>query len=112
MSEVKILRLTSGEELIGKVEQVDDVSYIIKKAAIILPVGEGRVGLAPYLPYCDVEDGIEILSRFVMFVVDPVTEFKNQYNSVLGSGVVVPDSAMVGASPVGSGDIPSLKLTE
>ena len=81
MSEVKILRLTSGEELIGKVEKTDDDSYIIKKPAIILPVGEGRVGLAPYLPYCEVDDGLEVSSRFVMFDVEPVVEFKNQYNS-------------------------------
>ena len=102
MSEVKILRLTSGEELIGKVEKTDDDSYIIKKPAIILPVGEGRVGLAPYLPYCEVDDGLEVSSRFVMFDVEPVVEFKNQYNSALGSGVVIPE---------GPSGVPSLKLT-
>jgi len=47
-----------------------------------------------------------------MFVVDPVTEFKNQYNTAFGSGIVVPDQNMaMAAAPMGA-DTPSLKLTD
>lgn len=116
MSEVKIVRFQSGEEIICKLtkesEGTDEV-YTLKHPAIIIPAGEGRVALAPYLPYCELENNsIQVSSRFVMFVVDPVTEFKNQYNTAFGSGIVVPDQNMaMAAAPMGA-DTPSLKLTD
>ena len=106
MAEVKLVRLQTGEELIAKTEKTK-TGYILKNAAIVLPAGQGKLGLAPYLPYCDIEDGFELKEQHIMFVVDPITEFANEYNMSFGSGLVVPDSSVIGA-PVGP---PPLKLT-
>ena len=117
MSEIQIVRLQTGEEIIAKVEVSDD-SYFLKNPAIILPAGQGKVGLAPYLPYCEIsEDGLEIDKKFVMFVSTPVSEFMNQYSTAFGSGLLVPDNTLAGAAPVPAGaastsEIPTLKLTQ
>jgi len=103
MNDIKLIRLTSGEELIAKVEQIDDISYIIKKPAILIPAGKDQLAFGQWLPYANVDDGIEILSQFVMFVVDPMEELINQYNSSFGSGIVVPEKGKVTG--------PSLKLS-
>ena len=95
MSEIKLIRLTSGEELIAKTEQVDNESYIIKKPAILIPAGKDQLAFGQWLPYANIDDGVEIPSEFVMFVVDPVEELMNQYNSSFGSGIVVPSTAPV-----------------
>ena len=95
MSEVKIVRLTSGEELIAKVEQVDDISYILKKPVILIPAGKDQLAFGQWLPYADIADGIEILSTYVVFVVSPIDEMKDQYNEAFGSGLVVPPKAGV-----------------
>ena len=95
MSEIKIVRLTSGEELIAKVEQVDDTSYILKKPAILIPAGKDQLAFGQWLPYADIADGIEILSTYVVFVVDPMSEMKAQYNETFGSGLITPSKGKV-----------------
>ena len=94
MSEIKLIRLTSGEELIAKTEQIDN-GYIIKKPAILIPAGKDQLAFGQWLPYANIDDGVKIPSEFVVFVVDPVEELMNQYNSSFGSGIVVPPSSPV-----------------
>ena len=105
---IKIVRLTSGEELIAKVEQVDDISYILNKPAILIPTGKDQLAFGQWLPYADIKDGIEILSTYVVFVVDPMEEMAAQYEEAFGSGLVVPKkSGVISGAPM-----PGLKLTE
>ena len=111
MSEVKIVRMGTGEEMIGKVTNNGD-SCTIKNPAIIIPAGEGKIGLAPYLPYADIEDGLEVHMNHIMFIAKPMKEFVNEYNAAFGSGIVVPTGPMGG--PMGDEafkDAPPLKLT-
>ena len=107
MAEVKLVRLQTGEELIAKTEKTDG-KYTLKNVAIVLPAGQGKIGLAPYMPYCEIEKGFEVKEQHVMFVVDPVTEFANEYSTNFGSGLVVPTSGELVGAPVGA---PDLKLT-
>jgi hypothetical protein len=48
MSEVKLVRLKSGEELIGKCTINENGTTHIDKPVILVPTGEGSVGLMPY----------------------------------------------------------------
>tara|TARA_Y100000034_G_scaffold99997_1_gene123088 strand:+ start:409 stop:753 length:345 start_codon:yes stop_codon:yes gene_type:complete len=110
----KIVRLSSGEEIICGLEKKKD-SYIIKKPAILVPVGKGNIGLMPWLPYANFSDNtIEIADRFVMFTIDAQSDLMNEYNTAFGSGLLVPNAG--GVLPQGANDIPSennpaLKLT-
>ena len=112
MTEVKIVRMGTGEEIIGKVTDNGD-SCTIKNPAIIIPAGEGKIGLAPYLPYAEIkENGLEVYKNHIMFIANPMKEFVNEYNSAFGSGIVVPTAPMGG--PMGDDgfkDAPPLKLT-
>jgi hypothetical protein len=107
MSKIKLVRLQTGEEIIAKTEKTE-TGYILKNSAIVLPAGQGKLGLAPYLPYCDIENGFELKEQHIMFVVDPITEFANEYSTNFGSGLVVPSAGDVIGAPVGA---PPLKLT-
>ena len=107
MSEVKIVRLTSGEEIICKVVDGNTKdTKCLKKPAIIIPVGEGRIGLSPWMPYAELTDGIEVNDVNIMFITKPVEEFLQEYNTAFGSGLIVP-----GPKDVVSGAVPNLKLT-
>ena len=107
MSEVKIVRVHSGEEIIGQITENDN-SIHIDKPAIILPAGEGRIGLAPYLPYSDCEEnGVEFKNIHVVFVLNPVEEFKNQYTQSFVNGLTIPSAAESAAINAADG----LKLT-
>lgn len=96
MSEVKLFRLNSGEEVIAKaVEPAKHKlgSWLIKSPAIILPVGNGKLGMAPWLPYCNT-DSMELPEKAIAFVVDPKKQLINDYNENFGSGIVVPDKTV------------------
>ena len=109
MSEVKIVRLTSGEEIICKVVDGNTKdTKCLKKPAIIIPVGQGKIGLSPWIPYSEISDGIEVKDDNIMFITKPVDEFLNEYNTAFGSGLVVPGANDV----VGAPSVPNLKLTQ
>ena len=108
MSKVKIVRLQTGEEIICKVgDGKTKGTKCLKKPAIIIPVGQGKIGLSPWIPYAEIADGVEVKDDNIMFITEPVEEFLNEYNTAFGSGLVVPtgNNEVVGA-------VPSLKLTE
>ena len=105
MSDVKLVRLKSGEELIGKWSDGH-----LDNPVILVPTGNGSVGLMPYMPYTSISDsGVDIPEDFVLFVLDLNDELFNHYNSQFGSGLVVPPTG-----PKGSGlvDPAGLKLTK
>ena len=107
--DVRVVRLQTGEELISQWSEDGDV-VTLTKPAVILPAGEGRIGLAPYLPYCEYEEMV-LQKRHVMFVLNPVDEFKDQYVQSFVSDIVIPDamtSAAINAAP--KGDDEGLRL--
>ena len=90
MSEIKILRLTTGEEVLCKAEKIEG-GWQATKASIIVPAGAGSIGLMGWMPYTtSYETGIEIRDEFVMFVSDPQKELLDEYNDAFGSGLIVP----------------------
>jgi len=100
---IQIVRLNSGEEILADVEVKED-SVVVKKPSLILPTGQGSIGLMPWMPYVDVPDGIEIKNSFIAFTVKPHGELMNEYNSAFGNGIVVPTKPSVSG--------PALTLTE
>ena len=99
MSEVRIVRLSTGEEIVAKVTENDD-SYTLKTPAILIPAGRDQLAFGQWLPYADIEDGIEINKKYVVFIVEPMTELANQYSSSFGSGIVVPEKGPISGAPL------------
>ena len=100
-SKVKVIRLLSGEEILGEVEQ-DKKGGVYKVSNLCQVVtsytdadaATANVGIAPYMPYADISEGIEIHDNYVGFIVEPVTALMNEYNKIFGSGLIVPDSGI------------------
>jgi hypothetical protein len=88
---VKLIRLSTGEEILAKCETTP-VGFVLKDPAIIVPLGQGKLGFAKWLPYAQTEKGVEIPSNFVMFHLDPDPELVSQYTSMV-TGLVVPGPA-------------------
>jgi hypothetical protein len=87
--ETRIVRLSSGEEVICKTE-TDGETTKIKNPAILMPMGGGQLGMMPWMPYADYKE-LELDNKFIMFAIKPQLELMNQYNEQFGSGLVVPD---------------------
>lgn len=100
MSEVKIVRLSTGEELITTVDQVEETSsrgnvYHFSDIAILIPTEANQLGLAPFMPYSTaIDKGVEVSEKDIMFLCDPVTDLKSQYETMF-SKVMTPDQNIV-----------------
>tara|TARA_B110000037_G_scaffold217936_1_gene279949 strand:- start:2256 stop:2612 length:357 start_codon:yes stop_codon:yes gene_type:complete len=116
---IKVVRLISGEELMGSISDLPDGSGLhIKNVCQIVAsysdttTATARVGLSPFMPYTQSSDGIDLKSHYIGFIVDPVNELTNEYNQVFGSGLVLPPSkpSLQTASPTGSSSHAFVKM--
>ena len=97
MTEIKVFKLISGEELIGKAE-VTGLGYTLEApATILMQQTKDGVGLAlmPYMPYS--EGTMKLYSQCIATEGEPSTKMVNEYNRLFGSGIeIAPASALVG----------------
>jgi hypothetical protein len=116
---IKVVRLISGEELMGSVSELSDGSGLhIKNVCQIVAsysdttTATARVGLSPFMPYSQSSDGIDLKNHYIGFIVDPVNELTNEYNQVFGSGLVLPPSkpSIKTASPAGPSNHAYVKM--
>ncbi|MDB4351217.1 hypothetical protein OAA34_00725 [bacterium] len=100
---IQILKLSSGEELIGTVTDFEvegrQVIKMDKPAVIIMQPIEGQpekfgIGLAPYAPYAE-NNSLNIMPTHVIAIMQPTDNLKNEYNTHYGSGVIVPEKAKI-----------------
>lgn len=98
MSNIKIIKLSTGEELIGDVED-KGLWYSVKNAVIIAIVPsrtnpqQPSIGLAPWLPYAE-NDPILISKNSVVYEAKPVKEMINNYSSIF-SGIITPPKTLL-----------------
>jgi hypothetical protein len=93
---IKIIKLVTGEELIGELinshhNQNGDVDYEIKDVAIVqmIPTQTGLgLSLFPFAPYT--EDKTHIFrGRHIIIAMDPGVDLINNYNKMFGSGIQI-----------------------
>ena len=93
MKEVKLIRLVSGEEVLGDITPERD-GYTVKEAYVLIPGGEGKIAFMPFQPYCKVaEQGIPVKEEHVLFITEPVDELAEQIRGFKGQGSVIDTSA-------------------
>jgi len=93
---IKIIKLVTGEELIGElvtsyVTSNGDVDYEIKDVAIVqmVPTQTGLgLSLFPFAPYT--EDKTHIFrGKHIIIAMDPGVDLINNYNKMYGSGIQI-----------------------
>jgi hypothetical protein len=97
MTEIKVFKLISGEELIGKVEVTGRGYTIEAPATILMQQTKDGVGLAlmPYMPYT--EGKVTLFTQCIATEGEPSKKMVNEYNRLFGSGIeIAPASALVG----------------
>ena len=97
MSNVKIFRLNSGEEILTRFIE-NDTSWTFKDPAILIPMERGQIGLMPWMMYSKAATGINVPKDFVAFTIDPLDELKNQYDSSLNKGIITSTGSVSGPS--------------
>ena len=88
---IKIIRLISGEELIGG---WNEEKNIITNPVIMVPIAKDQLGFQPWIPYSDEED-VQLKDQHIMTVLTPDKKLQNEYNKVYGSGLILPDAEKI-----------------
>ena len=83
---VKIVKLISGEELIG---EFDEKTNTITNPVVMVPVSDKSIGFSPWMPYSEDKSFI-LKENQIQIVASPSKVIANEYNKAFGSGIVIP----------------------
>ncbi len=88
---IKILKLTSVEDIICDYEEIDGKCFIEKPAKLLMvPTEDGGMGMGimPWTPYSD-DEKFEIKKECIMLQpMEPSTGIRNEYSRIYGSGFI------------------------
>lgn len=95
---VMITRLITGEEILGDAQvSADGSECVIKHPTQIGVMQKGQdsrvnIHLSPFCPLA-AQDSVVIFMRNVLCLYEPVTEVVNKYNTMFGSGLILPTNS-------------------
>ncbi len=86
---VKIVKMISGEELIG---EYNETTNVINNPVVMIPVSKEKIAFQPWLPYAEDKE-FRLKEVQITIVANPSPTIMNEYNRIFGSGIVVPDES-------------------
>lgn len=98
MSDIKVVRLNSGEELICEVVDYVDSdagNVTLRDIAILIPTEQNSLGLAPYMSYTMANvDGITVRKTDILFMARPIDGLLNKYQGMFSKIMTPPESLL------------------
>ena len=95
---LRIIRLISGEEILGEIEDQNENSVRMKNPCVlgITMNSNGKAGLQmqPLLLFSE-QKIVTFKSQHILYEVSVATELRNKYNEIYGSGIVVAKSSLI-----------------
>ena len=91
---IKLMRLSTGEDLIGDLKNLDAGGALIENPCIVYLSqnpngGPANLGMTRWMPYAENKEFL-LERQFIVTVADPVEELSKQYDGVFGVGLIVP----------------------
>ena len=95
MANLRILKLSTGEEIVGDIVEETADKYRMENPCV-LAIGMNQAGKAalqmqPLLIFSE-QKVVEFNPNHVIYNVSVAQEIKNKYNEIYGSGIVLPPS--------------------
>lgn len=96
---IKLLRLLTGEEILAEILPSGDEVCRIKNPIRVIVVSNKvdpktpSIGFSPWIEFSDDKE-FTIDKSHIVVIMNPITEFVNQYNSMFG-GLVLPKSNLI-----------------
>ena len=71
MTDVKLIRMSSGEDVVATILERDDDYITLKDAIVAVPTSQGQLGFAPWSPIISkTEPSIRVSQKFVVYVAE------------------------------------------
>lgn len=91
--ELRILKLTTGEEIVGNLVEKNGVAYRMENPCLLGiamgPNGKANLQMQPMLLFSE-QKVVELNRDHIIYDVSVANEIQNKYNEVYGSGIVLP----------------------
>ena len=90
MIDVKLIRISTGEEIIAEVLSETDDSITVQNGLVVLPNPQG-VGFAPWATVISKDEPeITVKKTFIIYVAAVQDDVAQKYNEMFGSKLVTP----------------------
>ena len=91
MIDVKLLRITTGEEVVAELLSETEETITVQNGLVVLPTNTG-VGFAPWAMVISKENPeITMSKRHVVYVAEVQEDVCKKYNEMFGSKLITPD---------------------
>jgi hypothetical protein len=91
MIDVKLLRITTGEEVVAELLSETEDTITVQNGLVVLPTNTG-VGFAPWATVISKEEPeITMSKRHVVYVAEVQEDVAKKYNEMFGSKLITPD---------------------
>jgi hypothetical protein len=92
---VKLIRMSSGEDLIASVIDETDDSVVLQDVIVAIPTGNGSLGFVPWSPLLSKnEKQINVSKKFVVYVAEADDDIINQYNKMFNK-IITPTKKLI-----------------
>jgi len=94
--DIIVLKLITGEEVLGEVQSSTEIEWIIENPVGIAVVrgqnGQPNVGFAPFPIHSEQVKGsiISLPKKHVVYHYTPAEDFITNYKQIFGAGIVLP----------------------
>ena len=98
MSNIKVLKLVTGEELVVEItnENEDNVTFKNPVAAVLQRSQQNGGAALGFMPWMHAANGPFIIAKSkVICIAEVADEVKNGYNQIFGAGIVVPPKDLI-----------------
>ena len=77
--EVKVVKLVSGEELLGCVKEESAFQITLKHPFSLVMTPDGKIASIPFMIYADLSEGMQIRMTHVLSIVTPRQDLIDSY---------------------------------
>jgi hypothetical protein len=92
---VKLIRMSSGEDLIASVIDETDDSVVLQDVIVAIPTGNGSLGFVPWSPLLSKnEKQINVSKKFVVYIAEADDDIINQYNKMFNK-IITPTKKLI-----------------
>jgi hypothetical protein len=98
MANLRILKLLSGEEIVGDIVEETPDTYRVENPCVLgiamNAQGKASLQMQPLLIFSE-QKVVQLKVTHVLYDVTVAQEIKNKYNEIYGSGIVVPTQSKI-----------------
>jgi hypothetical protein len=99
--DIKILKLITGEEVLGEIESQSETEIVIINPVGVAVVrgkdGQPNVGFAPFPLHAEQKTDATVCfsKKNIVYSYVPAEDFIKNYNQIFGSGIVIPPQKQI-----------------